>query len=521
MTNSIVSSSGDYRVDSLLIGVKWGSGDVGTGTTLSYSYPTDGSLWYYSSNDEANAGWYGLSSAQQQDFDSALNAWAEVANINLSQVTDGSGYGEYGDIRVAYTYAISGAVAAYAYTPGNGTYIFNQGVSPSDEAGDIWINPEVSDLGIGSQGYATLLHEIGHALGLKHTFDAEGEFPALNAAEDDTHYSLMSYTDYLGAGYLFEEQDGFYSYTARAASTPMLYDILAIQYLYGANTSTRTGDDTYSFATDAELKAIWDAGGTDTFDLSNQLTGVNLNLTAGSFSDIGQKQMEYQGAKTLAEDNIAIAFNVEIENAIGSAYDDSLTGNALDNQLTGGAGNDSLDGGAGTDTAVFSGNRSAYTITGTTDNASVSGQDGTDSLTAIENLQFDDGSYSLASLLAQGEGVPPPTQKSEVDFSPTEGSLAYFLLELSGPLSSAASVSYSTRDGTAIAGEDYVATSGTAFIAAGETYTTIAVELIDDSLQEGDETFSLAVFAPVGGVFGDSQVELVAQRTITDNDTVV
>jgi len=110
----------------------------------------------------------------------------------------------------------------------------------------------------------------------------------------------------------------------------------------------------------------------------------------------------------------------------------------------------------------------------------------------------------------------PPTQKSEVDFTPDEGTIAYFLLEISNPMQVDASVHYSTRDGSAKAGSDYIATSGIATINAGETYTTIPVQILEDNLVEGDETFYLAVTNPVNGVFGNSEVELLAQRTIHD-----
>ena len=60
--------------------------------------------------------------------------------------------------------------------------------------------------------------------------------------------------------------------------TPQLYDIATIQYLYGANTSTRSGNDTYTFSTSLQVKTIWDGGGNDTFDASNQPGAVTINL---------------------------------------------------------------------------------------------------------------------------------------------------------------------------------------------------------------------------------------------------
>ena len=128
-----------------------------------------------------------------------------------------------------------------------------------------------------------------------------------------------------------------------SASSPLLYDIQAIQYLYGANDSTRSGDSTYTFG-DGEHRAIWDAGGTDLFDLSNFTDGVTVELTAGAFSSIGDDV--FSGA---AQDNIAIAYDVVIENAIGGGGADFLRGNDVANSLFGGDGGDSLLGGNGSD----------------------------------------------------------------------------------------------------------------------------------------------------------------------------
>ncbi|MGZ9099733.1 MAG: calcium-binding protein, partial [Brevundimonas sp.] len=80
----------------------------------------------------------------------------------------------------------------------------------------------------------------------------------------------------------------------------------------------------------------------------------------------------------------------------GNRFDNTILGNAGANVLTGGTGNDTINGGGGTDTAVFSGLRSAYTISTTGGVTTVAGPDGTDSLTNVEQLQFDDGLHDLA-----------------------------------------------------------------------------------------------------------------------------
>jgi len=109
----------------------------------------------------------------------------------------------------------------------------------------------------------------------------------------------------------------------------MLYDIAALQFLYGANTGHATGDNLYKFSPSANLiDTIWDAGGTDTFSASGATSGVVIDLNPGSFSSIG------------IQNNIAIAFGTWIESAIGGSGADRIVGNELDNQLTGGGGAD-------------------------------------------------------------------------------------------------------------------------------------------------------------------------------------
>ena len=93
--------------------------------------------------------------------------------------------------------------------------------------------------------------------------------------------------------YLVEEKSDSWVWTELPTSTPMLYDIAAIQYLYGANTNTRSGNDTYTFDADKPfIKTIWDGGGTDTIDASNQQYQAIIDLREGHFSSIGLRYRE-------------------------------------------------------------------------------------------------------------------------------------------------------------------------------------------------------------------------------------
>lgn len=134
-----------------------------------------------------------------------------------------------------------------------------------------------------------------------------------------------------------------------------------------------------------------------------------------------------------------------------------------------------------------------------------------------DNIFFDisDANLSLAS--------SSTTKTAETTFN--EGSsdhTNYFRLALSSALTVDASVDYETRNGSgtnaAIAGEDYVAKSGTATIPAGETTLLIGVTIKGDTTPENNETFSLVISNPVNGQFPTGVTEVSATHTILNDD---
>jgi hypothetical protein len=122
-----------------------------------------------------------------------------------------------------------------------------------------------------------------------------------------------------------------------------------------------------------------------------------------------------------------------------------------------------------------------------------------------------------------------PTTPQEVHLSLPEGNknsinFAYFLLQFTGVRNDPEqnlSVDYITRDGSATAGQDYIAQIGTLILYPNETQATIAIEVIGDTQVETDETFYLEVFNPVGGSFGSETTKLIAMRTILNDDLIV
>ncbi len=318
-----VTEPGVSYIDALVDGEKWG-GPLGSGVTLSYSFPTAGSVWspVYAGAEPASIQY--LSAAEQATFQAALQTWADVANITFVQVADAPA--NVGDIRVAVSSYLPSDAQAWAYLPGG---------DPAQD-GDVWLNSAYragsydnsGDAGTRNYGFATMIHELGHALGLGHPFEGPDAVPGVTVQQ-----SIMAY------------DDDPYATPWWRPTTPMIWDVAAVQYLYGANTSFHTGDDTYQFsATGESLLTIWDAGGNDTIDCSNQLHKVTIDLHDGAYSSIGS----CNDGKAAFE-NIGIAYNCAIENAIGGRAADVLIGNALANDLDGRGGADSMSGGAGDD----------------------------------------------------------------------------------------------------------------------------------------------------------------------------
>ena len=325
----------------------------------------------------------------------ALAAWSDVANITFQRVTDGgTEYSESATILFGnYTDGQAGA-AAFAYLPGG----MPGATGASAVQGDVWINsslPYNAAPAMQAYGQQVLLHEIGHAIGLSHpaayNAGSGGAITYEGSAtyfEDSRQYTVMSYFSEQYTGADFRAPGGAPRYSA----VPLLDDIAAAQRLYGANTTTRTGDTVYGFNSNAGqpwfnantslsalIFAVWDAGGTDTFDFSGYEVAQTIDLRQGAFSSVGGLL-----------GNVAIAVGVVIENVIGGSGADTIRGNSAGNLITSHGGNDEIDGGLGSDTVVFAGARANYVVTWNGQVGTVSGLGQTVTVSNVEFLQFSD-----------------------------------------------------------------------------------------------------------------------------------
>jgi len=258
-------------------------------------------------------------------------------------------------------------------------------------AGDVYlnINSDANSLpsySPGSAGWFLLLHELGHSLGLKHPHDDGGTGrPTLSDigfdALDMDWATIMSYND-----------EAFANLVEWDPSTPMVLDALALQYLYGPNTSTHAGQSVHVLQDQDFYTTLWDASGIDTLDVQAQAEGwtiilPHVTLTTSVNTKVGLALTNSDMVSDVPSNVIWLLG--DFENVRGSAFDDVIFTNALDNQI---------QAGGGRDTVSWDQPHGQYRISATATGWMVQdtqGQGSVDQLQGVERLAFSDRTIAL------------------------------------------------------------------------------------------------------------------------------
>jgi Ca2+-binding RTX toxin-like protein len=372
-----------YWIDALVD--DYGSGSdfqqlLGASKTWYYAFPS--ALPSYDTNSTNAIEWSPFTSTQIARTKIALNLLEPYFDFKFVESIDPSALNTLSFANNKQTDS-----AAYAKLPSK--YLFGS---------DVFLNNDGTNttLADGSYSALTLIHEIGHALGLKHPFaGTDNVAPYLPTAEDKTLWTVVSYT----------HSPAEYTLDIR----PL--DVAALQYIYGPSKTSRVGNDTYKIS-QSNSNFIWDGAGVDTLDASDLSLGATVYLNPGYWGHIGA----IQSSTITSSGQITVNFGSVIENLTGSSYEDKLFGNDIENVISGGAGSDvidglagndtinggsgddQIDGGAGLDIAQFSGKRANYLISNTAGSYQVTdtvGSDGTDRLLNIEQLVFTDLSVEV------------------------------------------------------------------------------------------------------------------------------
>lgn len=396
---NVVPLTGIKHIDGLLHGSKWDSGNLTYSLWNTESWPVPLFQFDWDQNEITQ-------------FEAALDEYEKVANLSFTRVfPQGTVTNNSSDMSIYYQFlvlpvAIGGFPDPEVIDKLLKSVLLDRKFYPTPE-GDVLLPPFAPLMPFiqqGGGGFQVLLHEIGHALGLKHPHD-DGlrERPLFEelGLPDNNLYTVMSYNRVSKV-----PEKGH-------SATLMPFDIAAIQHIYGANMSYHTGNDTYQLLDDGLVKTIWDAGGVDTFSALGSIVPVVIDLREGAFSIHGALKngviSQPDAAGYLQEADAysmtAIAYGVTIENAEGGFGADTIHGNDAANALAGHDGSDVIFGNGGADAIVggtgadyLQGNMGADTVQGGEGNDEMRGGKDSDLLQADAGNDWLNGNMGVDTI---------------------------------------------------------------------------------------------------------------------------
>lgn len=277
--------------------------------TITYSFRD--TLIGYETTDEMQ-GFAHLSNSAKQAVHYIMQYLEDIINIDFVYSSTSTG-----DIVIGAT-SMDDTILGYAYMPG-GTI--------KDNAGDIYLNSSFGDMdySVGGMGYSTIIHELGHSMGLDHPFGDGYTYGV------DINQSVMSYNNYTGHDEFNNINFDVISYSSYSEA-----DIIALQSIYGA-TDIENNDEYmmkdilfgdkiishYITIIDENIYTLYDMGGIDTINLYGiGRDSQYINMTAGSQSIITYNDVTHY---------VNITTNSTIENLIGSQGDDYIVLNEANN----------------------------------------------------------------------------------------------------------------------------------------------------------------------------------------------